>query len=208
MKNEKPAKAGSVTEAVPSSHPSPHPSADPNPYPNVDRLIELPSDKTPAGLAAPADRDDPGAGEAPENSPKPSDDKPVWKILLQLKPFLPYIPYIARLVPLLDVALGPVQNAALSNEVRQAIAQSVVKIQTIQRDVSTAVQDQAVQMARIEEEITRLRQASEKYAEAQAHIAEELGTLGTLIRLSAAGLAILLIALIVMTGVLLAHMAH
>jgi hypothetical protein len=129
----------------------------------------------------------------------------MWKILLQLKPFLPYL---ARLVPLLDIAVGPMQNAALSNEIREAIAASTAKIQAIQRDVNAVAQDQALQLKRLEEEIIRLRDASEKYTAAQASLVEDVQQVNKLILWSAAGLGMLLVVLIVMTAVLLSRVAH
>ncbi|HEX3471718.1 MAG TPA: hypothetical protein VHT28_11090, partial [Silvibacterium sp.] len=146
MKEEKLAKSQRAQETI-------H-----RPHPNVDRLIELASDDKPAEILS--------AEEA-----KDSKENPMWKILLQLKPFLPYL---TRLLPLLDIGIIPVQNADLSKEVRQSVA----KIQTIQRDVNIAVQDQGVQLKRLEEELTRLRQASEKYAAEQAGFAEELKSIG------------------------------
>jgi len=175
-------------------------------FSNVDRLIELASDKKPSALTA---KGDPAKDNFGKSDAKHSKDTPMWKILLQLKPFLPYL---ARLVPLLDVALGPVQNAALSNEVRDAVTQTTAKIQAIQRDVSgavtSAIAEQALQLKQLEEELTRLRDASEKLASSQTSLAHDLTSVRKLVALSAAGLGILLIALIVMTAVLLAHLLH
>jgi hypothetical protein len=157
-------------------------------HPNVDRLIELASDEKPAEILIPEDGKD-------------SREKSMWKILLQLKPFLPYL---ARLVPLLDIAVGPVQNAGLSNEVRESVA----KIQAIQREVSAAVQDQSLELKLLNEQIAQLRQASERQTAAQAKLAEELKSVGSLVRIAAIGLGILSVVLIVMTGVLLAHVGR
>src|SRR5271165_4521489 len=93
MNDEKPAKSREATSRNPA-------------FPHVDRLIELASDNKPAEILIPEEA-------------KNSKENPMWKVLLQLKPLLPYL---TRLVPLLDVALGPVQNAGVSNEVRQAMA--------------------------------------------------------------------------------------
>ena len=171
MNDEKPAKPRRAQEAASSLHP------------NVDRLIELASDDKPAEILSPEEATD-------------SKGKPMWKILLQLKPLLPYL---ARLLPLLDIGIIPAQNAGLSNEVRQAIA----KIQTIQRDVDIAVQDQVVQLKRLEQELARLRDASETYAQAQEKLGQEVQSIAKLVRIAGIGLAILLLVLVVMTGMLL-----
>ena len=46
----------------------------------------------------------------------------MWKLLLQLRPFLPYL---ARMVPILDVVAGPLQSAGVSSDIRKAVAQSM-----------------------------------------------------------------------------------
>jgi hypothetical protein len=157
-------------------------------FPQVDRLIELASDDKPAEILTPEDA-------------KNSKENPMWKVLLQLKPLLPHL---TRLLPLLDIGLGPMQNAGLSDEVRQTMA----KIQAIQRDLNSSVQDQSLHVKLLEEELTRLRVASEKQAAAQTELADGLESLAKMVRFAALGLGILLVALIVMTAVLLAHMAH
>ena len=93
----------------------------------------------------------------------------MWKLLLQLRPFLPYL---ARLVPMLEMAVGPLQSAGMSSDIRKAVAGSIAdstaKIESIQRDLGTAFTSafdrQSAQLTRLEDELTRLRQASEKFA--------------------------------------------
>src|SRR5271156_2120870 len=178
MNDEKPAKPAKAGEA-----------ANPNPaYPRVDWLIDLASDDKPAEILIP---------EQANNS----KENPMWKVLLQLKPLLPHL---TRLLPLLDVALGPLQNAGLSNEVRQTVA----KIQAIQRDLNIAVQDQALQLKLLEEELTRLSDTSEKQAVTQTKLAEGVESLTGLVRIAGIGLGVLLVTVIVMTAVLLARVAH
>jgi len=183
MNDEMPAKPPGTGEAANPNPAFAHPA-----FPNVDRLIELASDNKPAEILIPEEA-------------KNSKENPMWKVLLQLKPLLPHL---TRLLPLLDIGLGPVQNAGLSNEVRQTIA----KVQEIQRDLTTAVQDQALQLKLLEEELTRLSNASEKQAAAQTKLVEGVESLAKIVRLAGVGLGLLLMALIVMTAILLAHMAH
>ena len=173
MNDEKPVKLRRAQETTPGLHP------------NVDRLIALASDDKPAEIFSPEEATD-------------SKGKPMWKILLQLKPLLPYL---TRLLPLLDLGIVPARNAGLSNEVRQALT----KIQTIQRDADIAAQDQAVQLKRLEEDLIRLRDTSEKQGRAQEKLALEVRSMARLVRVAGIGLAILLLLLIVMTGVLLAR---
>jgi len=171
-----------------------------SPHPNVDRLIEMASDKKPEELALPQ----PVGGASAGSSAKRGQDSSMWKILLQLRPFLPYL---ARLVPILDVAVGPLQHAELSSEVRQAAAQSAAKIQGVQREVSAAIQEQTLQLKRFEDELGRLQDAAEAQARAQAALKQELKSVTRLLWISAIGGAVLIAALIVMTAIRLAHHA-
>jgi len=184
----KPVKSGSAAVREPSQ----------GNYSNVDRLMEIASDRKTATLAPPD----------PEDAEDPPKDKSMWKLLLQLRPFLPYL---TRLVPVLDVALGPLQNAGLSHEVKESIAQSTARMQAIQRDLSTAVtsavEQQAVQLKRLEEETIRLREVAEVQARAQTLVAEDLRSLIRLVRIAAVGGGVLLVALIAMSAILLMQAA-
>jgi hypothetical protein len=168
----------------------------PSAYANVDRMMDLASEPQKGELRPP---------EISADQPK---DKTMWKIFLQLRPFLPYL---ARLVPVLDVALGPLQTAGMSHEMKETIAQSTAKIQSIQRDLSTAVttavEQQAVQLKRLEEEMIHLREAAEIQVRAQTVLAEDLRSLARLFRYALIGGAILLASLIVMCGLLLTQAA-
>lgn len=94
---------------------------------------------------------------------------------------------------------------------RESIAQSTAKIQSIQRDLSaavtSAVEVQAVQLKRLEEEVTRLRETAEIQARAQALLVEDLRSLGRLFRFAMIGGAIGLVALIAMSAILLMQAA-
>ena len=177
------------------------PAAAPVSFPNVDRLIDLASDKDKKGSA---DRKEP-------------QEKSVWKLLLQFRPFLPYI---AKLVPMLDVAVGPLQSAGLASDVRKAVAESMAEsgaklqsilqsgLQSAQRDintVTTALDRQSSQLERLEQELTRLGQASEKAAAAQVSLGNDLRSLTRMIQMAVIGGATLLVALIVIAAILLTH---
>jgi hypothetical protein len=163
----------------------------------VDRLIELASDKKPVVKQTElVTLDEPKAGE-----PKDSEDNAMWKALLQIKSILPYV---SRLLPLLDIGLGHAQNSSISNELRQ----DVTSIQTSQRDVRVAIQDQSLQLKRFEEQLVRMREASEKNAFEQAEMVEDVKSIGNLVRAVGAGLAVLLVVLILMVGALLLHVSR
>lgn len=187
----KPLKSGAATARQPS-------------HANVDQLIDLASDKSDKKVAE-LPRTDPADSRDDLETPK---DKSMWKLLLQLRPFLPYL---TRLVPVLDIALGPLQHAGMSHEVRESIAQSTAKIQSMQRELSaavtSAVEVQAVQLKQLEEEMTRLRETAEIQARAQTLLVEDLRSLGRLVRFALIGGAIGLLALIAMSAILLMQAA-
>ncbi len=172
----------------------------------VDRLIELASDRKPAAkqtevLALNEPNLSENRGEPFNGESKDADESAMWKILLQFKSVLPYV---SRLLPLLDLGIGQAQNAGVSNELRQ----NVTSIQTSQRDVRIAVQDQALQLKRVEEQLARMREASEKNVHEQTKLVEDVKSIGNLVRAVGAGLAVLLVILILMVGALLAHVSH
>jgi hypothetical protein len=185
---------------MPDQKPTASPEA-PERFPNVDRLMEL------------------GSGKDKNRSANPKEprEKSMWKLLLQLRPFLPHL---ARLVPMLDMVVGPLQSAGMSSDVRKAVAESMAdstaKLQSIQQSmqrdltatVTSALEQQSDQLKRLEDQLSRLPQASDKFAASQAEIALELERLGKFARLSAAGLGILLVAIIVMTAILVARLSH
>jgi hypothetical protein len=156
----------------------------------VDRLIELASDAKPAAKPA---------GALALKEPKDSDQNGMWKALLQLKALLPYA---SRLLPLLEiVGVSLPQNSGPFKELRESVA----GIQTGQRELRLALQDQTLEIKRLEEEIVRLREASEKAALEQAGLIKDVKSIGALLRFTVAGLAVLLIALLATVGALFAH---
>lgn len=166
----------------------------------VDRLIELASEeKRRSGdlVASGALTID----ESKNGEPKSSEENAMWKALLQIKTVLPYL---SRLLPLLDLGLGHAQNSNAANELRA----NVTSLETTQRDLRVSVQDQTLQLKRIEEQLTRMREASEKNAFEHAELVEDVKSIGNLVRVVGAGLAILLVVLILMVGALLAHVMH
>ena len=88
----------------------------------------------------------------------------MWEILLQLRVLLPYL---THLVPLLDRTLvkGSPDLAGLT--------QGLAGIETSSRDLETLSRNQALQMARLEEQIARLRADNEQSIERSYKLAED-----------------------------------
>jgi hypothetical protein len=157
----------------------------------VDRLIALAQQK-PAR---------PGGGASDEQteletvalglpSARELEHNPMWKALLQFRAFLPYI---ARL---LEMSSPTQQSTGLSTEVRNEMRQSVGALEASQRDLRLAVQDQTVEMKRIEESVTRTREASERNAAEVTELAEDVRSMRSLVKVALGILVMLFVTLI------------
>ena len=135
----------------------------------------------------------------------------VLQRLGKLKPFLPIlsgglrmidhgaVQAVAQLLNFVDG--GSVGQSAAQEELNQGLTE----IQTSHRELRLQVQDQTVEMKRIEDQIVLLRQTAERNATEHAQLVEDVKSLGNLVRTMGAGLAILLIVLIVLTSLLLSR---
>jgi len=161
----------------------------------VDRLIALAQQKParPGGGAS----DEPTELETvPLGLPsaRELEQNPMWKALLQFRAFLPYI---ARL---LEMSSPPQQSTAVSTELRNEVRQSVGALEASHRDLRLAVQDQTVEIKRIEESITRTREASERNAVEVTELAEDVRSMRSLVKVA---LGILVMLFVTLIGVLL-----
>jgi hypothetical protein len=114
----------------------------------------------------------------------------MWKALLQLRVFLPYV---ARL---LEMSNPPQQSTALSTEVRNEMRQSVGALESSHRDLRLAVQDQTVEIKRIEETATRTREATERNALEVTELAEDVRSMRSLVKTALVILVLLFLSLI------------
>lgn len=128
----------------------------------------------------------------------------------KLKPLLPILAGGLRMVDhgavqaiaeLLHVANGSNAAQAANDELHQELAD----IQTSHREMLLHVQDQTIGIKRMEEQIVRLRETVERNATEHAELVADVKSLGNLIRSIGAGVAILLVVLIVLTSLLLVH---
>jgi hypothetical protein len=154
----------------------------------VSRLIALASEEKPQPNTA-------LALEAPKESGRNS----MWKILLQLKPLLPYL---TRMLPLLElVGAGQQQNAGLTHELRE----SVSSMQARQSGLRNAIDDQSLQLKQLEDQLLRTRELTEK---ANLLLAGKIESLSKQMWIIGSALAVLLVILIVMVGVILTHVVR
>ena len=157
----------------------------------VDRLIALAQQKParPGGGAS----DEPTELETvPLGLPsaRELEQNPMWKALLQFRAFLPYI---ARL---LEMSSPPQQSTAVSTELRNEVRQSVGALEASHRDLRLAVQDQTLEMKRIEESVTRTREASERNAAEVTELAEDVRSMRSLVKVALGILVMLVVTLI------------
>jgi ABC-type transporter Mla subunit MlaD len=161
-----------------------------------DSLIELAQKKVPEKAQLPAPE---------ESKPRVSFAQKLGK----LKPLLPILSgglrmidhgAVQALAQVLNVigGTGPAQTAA-HEELEHALAE----MDASHRELRLTVQDQSVELKRIEDQLALVRQTAERSATAHEELAEDVKSLSNLVRTVGAGLAILLILLIILTGFLL-----
>jgi hypothetical protein len=169
----------------------------------VDRLIALALKEKPAKADASSTAQTeietvPVFADAGLPPPEELEHHPMWKTLLQLRTFLPYV------TRLLEMS-GPGQpSTALSHEVRQ----SVGALESGHRELRLAVQDQSLQMKRMEEAMTRTQEATERNASELTEMTEDLKSMHTLVRRASIVLGVLLLALIGLVVVALVRAPH
>lgn len=162
----------------------------------VDRLIAMAEDEK-HDNARPVDElhDSPHSSDQPSPAPgsmamlpdpmRGLEDNPMLKTLLQFRMLMPY------LSPMGAQEHDPAMTG-LSTELRQ----SVGDLQLAQRDLRMTVQEQLVQMKRVEEEMHRTREATEKNAFESANLVEDMKSVYSLLKKTAGVLGVMIAALI------------
>ena len=109
---------------------------------------------------------------------------PMWRVLLQLRVLLPYL---SKLVPLLDGTAH--QSAAVSQELHKSLSD----LQSGHREIRGQFADQVLELKRIEEQLERLREATERNTLEQQELIEDLKSFGGTIKaLAVIGMVLLL----------------
>ncbi len=157
----------------------------------VDRLIALAQDR-PSEPSVTALNEETELEPMPVGLPSARDleHNPMWKALLQFRAFLPYI---ARL---LEMHSPSQPSAALSTELRNEMRQSVGSLESSHRDLCLVVQDQTVELKRMEEAVTRTREATERNALEVTELAEDVRSVRSLVKFAVTILIMLFISLI------------
>lgn len=125
------------------------------------------------------------------------EHNPMWKALLQ---FRAVVPYLARMLEMSQPAGGGVPSTELK--------QSVTQLESSHRELRLAVQDQVVQMKRLQEELTRAREATERNSMESQEMAEDLRAMHSLVRRAAVSLGLMLAVLIGLIAWVAARVPH
>jgi hypothetical protein len=157
----------------------------------VDRLIALAQKPTRAGSAALSQETDLEPVPLDLQSARELEHNPMWKALLQLRAFLPYI---ARLVEMSNPSQP--NTAVVTAELRSEVRQTVGALESSHRDLRLAVQDQTVEIKRIEETITKAREATERNAVEVTELADDVRSMRSMVRTGLTLLVVLFLALI------------
>jgi len=169
----------------------------------VDRLIEL------ASYGKPTEQEIDETIEQTHHSllheePQKLAPRPMWKTLGQLKTLLPIA---AKLLPLLEIG-GVRLHAPTSVSIPKELTDGVAEVQSSHRELRRIVQEQTVELKRLDEQLTRIRATTEKNVREHLGLVEDVKSIRTLALTISGILGVLLIALIVMVGLLLSHQAH
>ena len=119
----------------------------------------------------------------------------MWELLLQLRVLLPYL---TRLLPLLDRGLGSTPDLS-------EITKGMVEVRTTGRDLEVQARNQALQLERIEQQMSRIRVVHENSIEESRKLLAEMRLLRSWVLGTAVVMFVLLLATIVMVTVLLMH---
>jgi hypothetical protein len=119
----------------------------------------------------------------------------MWELFLQLRVLLPYL---TRLLPLLDRGFS---SAPDLSEVTKGMAE----VRTSGRDLEVQARNQALQLERIEQQMSRLRVVHENSIEESRKLLAEVRSLRSRMLGAAVVMFVLLLATIVMMTILLTH---
>lgn len=158
----------------------------------VDRLIAMAESGTPGETRRTPALPDGGAHD-PDSMPmlpdpaRGTDENAMLKALLQFRMMMPYMSRLMEPQGQADPGI-----AALASELKQ----SVGDLQLTQRDLRMTVQEQLVQMKRVEEEMNKIGKATDKNAFETTDLVEDMKSMHSLVRKTAGTLGAMLAVLI------------
>ena len=117
---------------------------------------------------------------------------PMWKTLVQFKGWLPVV---TSLLPVLDMASGR-SGSDTSDEMKDTMDGLLVS----HRDVRATLQNQTAELKRVEEEVAKLRDATDKTAFEQTAMSDDVKSMQRLVKNASLYLGILLGLLVAVVG--------
>lgn len=140
----------------------------------------------------------------------------IWRSLMHLKLLLPYI---GKLLPILEGnfpgVLAPVQANKVEkldlSEIHSAVAtvnRGFLDLQAGNRDIRTQVQEQSTQLKRIDDQLLRLRESTERNTMEHQELVEDLRSASKLVRSLSTVMIVLMIVVTAMVAFMLLHWRH
>lgn len=152
----------------------------------VDRLIALAVDEKPSARQPNSVSN--GSTGLEHVSMVPGVGAEQAQILNSLMQFRHMLPFFSRLMDASQAAAAPVATAELTRNVGE--------IALSQRDLRTVVQEQTVQIKRLEDEVNRAREAAERNNSDATEIIDDVRSVQSTVRKASIALGVLLTALI------------
>jgi hypothetical protein len=139
----------------------------------------------------------------------------IWRALVNLRMFLPYI---GKLLPLLDgnfsAALAPAASAPTKPDLTEfhqsleTVNRGFLDLQAGNRDIRTHVQEQSVQLKRVDDQLIRLRESTERNTMEHKELVEDLRSASKLVRGLSTVMIVLMIVITAMVAFMLVRFHH
>jgi hypothetical protein len=147
-----------------------------------------------------------------EVAKEPEEKVPgMWRSILQLRVLLPYV---SKLLPLLESgltggsAIAHAQSTAAQNSALQAVEKTALDIHSSHKELRIQLQDQAIEFKRVEEQLERLREATERNTLEQQELIEDLKSFAGTIKVVGWAAVALLAGVLGTVGYVAFHLKH
>jgi hypothetical protein len=174
--------------------------ASPSPVSEIDRLIELATDKSSAAAVSEIPTGHGNSNHLLALEERKDSSPSMWRVLLQLRALLPYL---ARVLPLLERAVlgtNVLGNGSSGSLDTSRFEQGIEGLQGAHRDLSTQLNNQATEIKQLHEQMTWLSRSLELETQRQAEISENVASLKRLVKVWGIIIATLLL---VLTGAII-----
>jgi hypothetical protein len=137
----------------------------------------------------------------------------LWRALVNLRMLLPYV---GKLLPLLDGNLStalapPVAPKPDFSEFHQSLEhvnRGFLDLQAGNRDLKTHVQEHSVQLKRIDDQLIRLRESTERNTMEHQELVEDLRSASKMVRGLSTAMIVMMIVIVAMVAFMLLHSSH